>query len=335
MIKKRNAKWRQLVRSRGLYIEPRAILSKHSKVFCIGSCFAVEIKRTLRKMNYCVHPADDPLKIALSDGKVYVPTERQLMHYNTYCILQEFEKALDLWRQPDDDYWVVRDSQTDRYLNGSYQDPYRNRVSARTHEDILCITREFDRVLREGILQSDVYIVTLGLTEVWRKKDNGRVAGVNPRYLSDEIAFERSTFEENYANMKRMAELIGTHFPGRQIVLSVSPVPMSMTFSDEDVMVANMESKAVLRAVATRIAREYPNVTYFPSYEMCTLFEKFKIRPVYKSDARHVLPETVASIIESFLEHFSSDGPEAARAVVPPKHPFFFMERLFRRMMSL
>lgn len=47
------------------------------------------------------------------------------------------------------------------------------------------------------------------------------------------------------------------------MVLTVSPVPLTATFTDKDVVTANMYSKSVLRTVALNVARMA--VAYAPS----------------------------------------------------------------------
>jgi hypothetical protein len=89
-------------------------------------------------------------------------------------------------------------------------------------------------------------------------------------------------------------------------VVTVSPVPLGSTYTAQDVVVANTESKSILRAVAARVCHEFPNVHYFPAYEMCIVFERSKRNDVYENDGRHVMPETVSEIISSFLEAFTS-----------------------------
>lgn len=73
-----------------------------------------------------------------------------------------------------------------------------------------------------------------------------------------------------------------------------------MTYSDADVGTANLESKSILRAVAGQIAREFENVTYFPSYEMAPIMPW----PVFQEDKRHVLPEFADRVVGAFMQGF-------------------------------
>jgi hypothetical protein len=46
-------------------------------------------------------------------------------------------------------------------------------------------------------------------------------------------------------------------FPERKVIITVSPVALSRTFSDSDVITANTESKSILRAVAGALSRAF------------------------------------------------------------------------------
>ena len=54
----------------------------------------------------------------------------------------------------------------------------------------------------------------------------------------------------------------------KKIILTVSPVPIQTTFTNEDCVIANEFSKSVLRVCAQRLSKHYRNVDYFPSYEV-------------------------------------------------------------------
>lgn len=140
---------------------------------------------------------------------------------------------------------------------------------------------------------------TLGLIEVWRKKDNGRVAAAGPGWENGggkgQLRFHMSSFDDNYANVSKIVELITGARKNMNIVFTVSPVPLAMTRTDLGCIVANTESKSVLRAVAGQVARNCPNVTYFPSYEIC-----MNTPQAFEADGRHVRRNTVNVIMDAF-----------------------------------
>ena len=89
--------------------------------------------------------------------------------------------------------------------------------------------------------------------------------------------------------------MIAEHFPQKKIIVTISPVALKRTFSGRDIIIANMESKSIFRAVATSISREFSNVIYWPSYEIVLA------RDVYEEDGRHVTPDGVNAIVDQFL----------------------------------
>ena len=58
--------------------------------------------------------------------------------------------------------------------------------------------------------------------------------------------------------------------PGVRVILTVSPVPLVATATDQHVLTATTYSKAVLRAAAGELAALDDGVTYFPAYEIVT-----------------------------------------------------------------
>jgi hypothetical protein len=109
------------------------------------------------------------------------------------------------------------------------------------------------------------------------------------------FTFEYSTYEQNYENISAVCSLIQDRFPEKKILLTVSPVSLKRTYSGNDIVLANTESKSTLRAVAAAISREFSNVTYWPSYEIALA------RDIYEQDGRHVTAEGVKTIVDTFL----------------------------------
>ncbi len=303
-------KWLHFMRDgQRLHITPRAVLKPDSRIFCMGSCFAIEVKKVLRTLGHTVHPFENDLPPEQLSQDPTRNWSRTLVHYNTFTIRQEIEKAFGVWRQQDHDYWFVKRQGKGKAPVDVFQDPYRREVFAHTKEEIIARTRAFDELIRRGVMDSDVYIFTLGLTEVWKKKDDGRVIcgapGLGRGGGYDETVFWRSGYSENYDNVKRWVDLIHARFPDRPVVLSVSPVILAQTFTDDDVYAANTESKAILRAVAGAIARDCQNTFYFPAFELCALYEKTEKRPAYQPDGRHVTPDTVQFVLDAFIRNYS------------------------------
>jgi hypothetical protein len=75
-----------------------------------------------------------------------------------------------------------------------------------------------------------------------------------------------------------------------------------MTFRDLDHLIANTESKSILRTVAGQIQEEYPDiVNYFHSFEISSNSNR---EAVYMEDARHVRRDFVEGIMSEFKKYF-------------------------------
>jgi hypothetical protein len=273
------------------------------EIFTIGSCFANELRAYLQKKSKIkVHPYvsskilntfHDMSKEVSSWGKW--DGSSNLQYYNTFSIKQEIEKAAGLWKQDIHDFWSI---QTER-KGVVFQDPYRRRIFANSLENIFKLSQSIDNSIKTGLSKADIVILTLGLTEVWIKKDNGMVACCEPGYCGGggftETNFHASTFLENYNNISTSIDILLKIFNVSHIIITVSPIPLGRTFRDADVFCANVESKSILRAVASEVSNNHERVHYFPSYEM-TVFDKNS----FLDDGRHIKESKVKQIMDFF-----------------------------------
>ena len=96
-----------------------------------------------------------------------------------------------------------------------------------------------------------------------------------------------------------LEDTLKTINPTMRFLLTVSPVPLTATASNEHVVTATIHSKSILRAVAgeLKIARE--DTDYFPSYEIISAFP-FKA-VFYAENMRNVLPQGVNFVMNSFF----------------------------------
>jgi hypothetical protein len=297
-----NEYFRDFVSTR-TFRNPRVELFKRgSQVLTMGSCFANEVRAYLesRQIGH-VLPKIPSASLALFDEASKEDSSwgawngvSNLQYYNTFSIRQEIEKAAGIWTQDEDDHWEVAIGN-----EKLYQCPYRRRIFARSPADLRDLTIAIDQEITQSLEAADLIIFTLGLTEVWRKKDNGFVSCCEPGYChgggETETEFLASSFQQNHDNLKVIVDEITEHFGHKNILISVSPVPLGRTFRPLDICVANMESKSILRSVAGDIASSYNNVHYFPSYEMC-----LSDPATFREDGRHVTREKVDQIMSLF-----------------------------------
>ena len=301
--------WGDFCKAPHLKIKRRQWIKPNTKIFTMGSCFAMEIRHAMARKGYDVYPhyldvQFDPTQQIFDQ----IPKRDCIPHYDTFVIRQEFEAALGVWTDREAGFWEVRDAQVNKLSQADvvYQDPTRKLIYARSLPLLKDLVAKIDAVMLQGIVESDLIVITLGLTEVWRHNRTGRYLCRPPNTGygggDGQATFRQSTFVENYLNVKATLDLLFSKHPEKNVVLTVSPVPLALTYSGTDIGTANMESKSILRAVAGQICREYGDkVTYFPSYEMATIMPW----PVFQEDKRHVLPEFADRVVTTFHGSFA------------------------------
>jgi len=291
-----------------LWMKPKKILTPQSEIFTIGSCFAHELQKSMLQRGVKCHPEYKLLKI---DSKKEIFDNLDgcefPAHYDSFVIRQEFDAMLGLWPTRGEGFAEVIGDKASMHFGQdvSFQDPYRRRTYAATLDDLRNLSDKITQFMLNGLAQASVVVITLGQTEVWKHTITGhywaRMPGSGYGGNQELGTFRLSTFLENYNNVKILLDNLFHRFPDKQVVLTVSPIPLVMTHSTKDVGTATLEGKSILRAVAGQIEREYENVTYFPAYEMATLMRW----PVFQDDGRHILPEFVGKVVEGFLKAFS------------------------------
>jgi hypothetical protein len=302
---KPNTAWKRTERGRKMTVRNVPIITRSSRIFTMGSCFALEIRHELRRRGFDVYPKYDDIKFDESSQILdSLPDRDNINHYDTFTIRQEIELAFGQSHYKPEDFWEVRDLAINKVMGREavYQDPYRKNIYASDRAGILDVSKKLGATIRDGLMQADVYIFTLGLIESWLNTVNGLYVcsypGTGGGGGAEQTVLHVGTFQENYENLKRVCDLIFSSFPQKQIVLTVSPVALERTFRDMDVVVANMESKTLLRAAAGQICREYANVHYLPSFEL------FVYHDLAHDNGRHATRDGVETVLDLFGKSF-------------------------------
>lgn len=285
-------------------IAPTFRIPKGAKVFTIGSCFARVIEHYLRKTGYDVpmaayKPADDGDNLGL------------LNKFSPFSVLNELQWALDPAFAGFDQRRALVEAAdglwTDEQLVSKLALPF-DRAMARRLE----INRLF-RLVKE----CDVVILTLGLVEAWwDTKNQIYINGSTPKHiqLTDPDRFECHilSFQELHDCTRRAVEIIRDYgHPDIRILLTVSPVPLTATFTGQDVMTANTYSKSALRTVAEHIWREFDIVDYFPSYESVMLSDRQR---AFREDMIHVQGEMAVLNVSRMAELYTDSSERFSTA---------------------
>jgi hypothetical protein len=282
--------------------DPRFTITRQTPIGSMGSCFAREIKRKLNYFgfNYIQEESEHPAAAHASAA-----WERT---YNTFSMRQIFEYSFEEWR-PTPRWWIAPQS-------GKVQDPYRRIICYDTLEQAEANLEQHRVSSRRALEQAEVFIITLGLTEIWQDQDNGAViclpSGpyVNEGGDMSRYRFRVSRYQENLDNLEKIQALMATHNPNCKLLVTVSPVHLWATFRrDLDVLSASCNSKSTLRAVADEFVTRHDNVYYFPSYEMATIYTPLMGKSWLTDDREnfHVNKLTVRFIMRQFFRIFAPD----------------------------
>lgn len=268
------------------------VITSSSNIITIGSCFAQEVRKWLLENQYKVAP------------------EIWGVVYNTHQFLQILEQATlgKLW-ESEELFWVVKNRYYFPYLKApDHSGPLL--IGESEHEALDGLDKLYE-LSRNLIMSSDVLVFTLGMTEIWRNISTKRVYFAQPgsthafgwRDVFNESLheFHNMTFIETYEVLLKATKLLFELNPKINLILSVSPVPLHLTYrNDTSVYLANSYSKAMCHAAALSVSESSSQIHYMPSFEIV------KANPVgaYLSDGRHITKEAVGRIMEVFSKLF-------------------------------
>jgi hypothetical protein len=286
-------------------IDPQFKIDPGDKFFAIGSCFARGIEKALLGRNMEVLSAA-PEFASLQTISKEVTGLGFTNKYNSFSILNELMWALD----PKAEYPRESIVELD---DGLVLDPHINQALPLAPLAETWRRRQLIQMVNRRAAQCRVIIITLGLVEAWRDKLTGMFVNFTPpvredRY-GDRYEFHVTGFGQNVDALEKIHSLLGEFgHPDVQIVVTVSPVPLMATFTNDDVVLANTHAKSLLRTAAQQWAAAHNNVHYFPSYEIVQNSDRAK---AWKPDLRHVEEDVTQHIMQLFLNTYLSDTPRA------------------------
>ena len=253
-------------------VPEQGYIRKETPITAFGSCFAENISNYLHAKEYNILGKNLDLGahiIRFGEGIV-----------NSFAILQQLEWALADKAMPED-LWFSKD------------------------KEVATASNEIKELTKEILLKTEVFIFTLGLSEVWFDNNSGEALWrAVPLHLFDpkRHVFRQTTVSENASNIKRIIELIQEKRPEAKIIFTLSPIPLMATFRPIPCLIANSVSKGTLRCALDEVLRNanYPNVFYFPSYELVLSNGS---NP-YQDDNRHVKPGIIQGVMRIFERYF-------------------------------
>ncbi len=303
-----------------LYRKKFAIASD-DRIATAGSCFAQHIGRQLQKAGFRVVDAEpappgldaDAVRrfgyglFSARYGNIY--TAAQLLQLAREA-LGELSPAHPVWQR-----------------DGRFFDAQRPAVEPQGFErsdDVMLHRRYHLQRVRDVLASTDLFIFTFGLTEAWTDRQSGTVYPTAPGTIAGEydpsrFMFKNFTFDETYKNFALFRDILRAYNNNVRFIVTVSPVPLTATASDQHVLSACTYSKAVLRAVAGQLCQEFDDVDYFPAYEAITA--PFTRGMFYEADWRSVSDIGVAVAMRLFFSEHGLRKAAASAWAASPQEP--------------
>ncbi len=285
------------------------------RIATAGSCFAQHVATHLRASGFSVMDIEPaPSQLPPDQARAFGYGIYSARYGNIYAVRQLLQLARDAETGFVDaaDVWEK---------DGRFYDALRPNVEPRgvdTVDEVLALRRHHLRKVKQLFSQMDVFVFTFGLTETWCRRETGRVYPTAPgtiagAYDPDVFEFRNFGFVDIYNDFVEFLTLVRGWNPDLRILLTVSPVPLTATASNQHVLCATTYSKSVLRAAAGALCEGDARVDYVPSYEL--IASPWSRGIFYDANLRTVNAEGVAAVMRMFFaEH---RPPEAAAEPTP------------------
>ena len=278
-----------------------------TKIATAGSCFAQHISRHLKKNRYNILDVEPPPR-GLPDKlhQKYGFSMYSARYGNIYTVRQLLQLAQEVageWK-PQNYIWEK---------NGKFYDALRPAVEPEGLDSPEEVSehRQFHVSRVKELFESlDLFIFTLGLTEMWVQKESGTVYPTAPGTLVGDFdehlyEFQNAQFSEIIGDFNLFQKVLKKIRGGKRFkcLLTVSPVPLTATASGRHVLPSTIYSKSTLRSAAGQLSTNQAHIDYFPSYEIVT---NPRIHSAaFADNLRSVRDETV----EVVMSHFFAEHP--------------------------
>ena len=262
------------------------LIFAETKVLAFGSCFAEYFVKFLAQHGYnrWQLPAE---RHSHADENLLLA--QPIVFENIFVIVQQFRWAFNEFT-PGAKIWFTKD---------------KLRFEA---------TEERREKVRRGFEEGEVFVITLGLSEIWFDRIEGEPMWrtVPARFYDPERHVCRpATVAETLQCLYEFDGLVDRFLPGKRFIFTLSPIPLAATFRDQSAVTANQASKAILRAALDEFFRDgtlarKSRYHYFPSYEI--VFHMFD-HP-FLPDNRHINAEVARAVLDIFSNLYT-DLPTA------------------------
>ena len=289
-------------------VSPSFQIPAGAKIFTIGSCFARNVEKNLATLKM-----DLPtLNMRLPEQEWAADDNSFLNRYTPQTIWQDIAWTAELHEAGGYD-----EKATEKYAieldDGKVIDTgfplFVPVTRGRFHER----RRELFEVNRQ-MFSADAVTITLGLVESWYDTEgevwlHSTPLGRPMLKLGDRFRPERTGMVDCLRYVDEAVTTVRRLNSDVKMLITTSPVALARTFTDEDIITANMYSKSVLRAVATEVVARHERTDYFPSYESAMLTRTWDI---WDPDLLHLKKSFISKIVSHLVGYYCGEVDAAS-----------------------
>jgi hypothetical protein len=273
-----------------------------NRIASAGSCFAANIIPFIKKTNV-EYVIEEPTHTFLSGASPKYNYDTYSAKYgNIYNARQLKQLLMRALREfePIDRFWQTANGIVDAYRPGLTFKP-----KSINHFEFIT-NHHLESVIR-AIKKADTFVFTLGLTETWENSKDGAIYPVCPGTIEGEYnpklhRFKNFSVDEIGQDLEEVYKLLKRINSQIKLIITVSPVPMVATFTNNHVVVANAQSKSKLIIAANELVCDKADIDYFPAFEM--VIGPY-VKNAFENDNRTVKHEHIEKVMDKFKERYS------------------------------
>ena len=251
-----------------------------AKCFAIGSCFASEIGERLSQSGFDV--TLNPF------GTLYNPA-------SIAAAVQRLANPAPFTEED-----VIYSEPLGRY-NSFW---HHTKFASTSAEGFLSGANAALQSASEAFAKDKICLVTLGTAWVFRHLGSGRIVANCNKVPAKEFRRERLTVEES---ARLLSEMVSAN-PGKEWIFTVSPIRHLADGAN-----GNSLSKATLLLATEQLTLDFPNVHYFPAFEI--MMDELRDYRFYAENMTHPSGQAAELIFMRFMEYaFTPEAVEAAAA---------------------
>jgi hypothetical protein len=229
-------------------------LTHKDKLLTIGSCFSQVIGERLVKNKF--EGVVNPFGAVFNPISIFRLLENSVS--DNFSILDSSVEAKSVWFN----YHV------------------HSEIYGVNKEDIdLKLTNKLKGIC-QYLFEANTLIITLGTAFIYRLKSNNEIVANCHKQTASEFIKELLSVEEIVSSFIELRNQLKIKNSKLKIILTVSPVRHT-----KDTLQLNSVSKSVLRLACHDIVNRFPEVDYFPSYEI--MMDDLRDYRFYKEDLIH------------------------------------------------